>query len=151
MKLEIHPFLEEVARWIDADYVAMNQSWDRNPLAARLNAVLEVFACDFAVKKISDATIFWKPEHNVSALLGLDVPEPPLELEFDGKLLEIPVNKLAKLTGVMRHAFNKTVVSFQCHGQGYTEVDGRDPVGLRRWKLTKLGRQLQKHCLISSP
>ncbi len=90
MKLQIHPFLEEVARWIDADYVAMNQTWNRNLLAARLNAILETFGHNLAVRDVSNATISWRPDHKVLSLIGSDVSEQPLELEFDGSSLKIP-------------------------------------------------------------
>ncbi len=148
MKLLIHPFLEEVARWTDADYVEMHRSWGQNSLGARLNAILEVFSDDLAVKDASSAVLSWEPAERIKAIVGPSGPDNHVELELDNSFLRIPADHLESLNGVRRHAFDKTVISFRCYNQGLIKVDGRDAVGLRRWKPTKLGRRAIKSFVV---
>lgn len=67
-KIKIHPFLEEVVRWVDADYSKKNAIWKKFSLGCRLNCILETICLDFA-EVDGDATVrVWQPAGHVSSL-----------------------------------------------------------------------------------
>ncbi|MBB5055068.1 hypothetical protein HNQ36_005079 [Afipia massiliensis] len=143
MKLLIHPFLEEIARWLDAEYSETDHEWERYPLAVRLHSILELVGREIATKDVSMTTMRWLPTAGVLYLVGFGISEECLELEMeDTNVIDIPGLHHPGLFNLMEHAFNKTAVAFKSYAAGYVVVDGRDPDGLRRWKLTASGQRL---------
>lgn len=143
MKLMIHPFLEEIARWLDAEHCEIDHEWKRYPLAVRLHSILELVGHEIATNDVSVTTTRWLPTAGVLHLVEFRTSEEWLELEMeDAIVIDIPSPHHSGLFDLMKHAFNKTAVAFNSYAAGYTVVAGRDTDGLRRWKLTASGQRL---------
>jgi hypothetical protein len=152
MKEEIHPFVEDVVRWFDADICKLRPELRSVAFIDRVGILLAFLASvDVAAKTIdSDGALKWQPQLSIRNLIKGRRIQGAAKINISTAIILTPL-----VSGYERElrrqwflhgddVVERTIATFSKYAKGYTEVVGKDENGILRWTFSEQAMKRMK-------
>jgi hypothetical protein len=152
MKEEIHPFVEHVVRWFDADICKLRPELRSLAFIDRAGIVLAFLATvKVAAKTIdSDGALKWQPQPSIRNRIKGRRIQGAAKIDLSAVIILTPL-----VSGYERElrrqwllygddVVKRTIAMFSKYAKGYTEVVGKDENGILRWTPSEQGMKRMK-------